>query len=356
MNSGVQINATVAVRDVTLELNMPAGSITAIVGPNGAGKSTLVGLVSGELQPDEGTVQIAGHIISGPDKHLPPHRRRIALLDQRPLLFPHLSVLDNVAFGLRARGVPKAAALQRAHEELEAVGAAHFARRHPTALSGGEAQRVALARALATDPLVLALDEPFASLDVGTATAMRRLLTSRLRGSATTVLLVTHDPLDVWALASHVISIEKGRVVAQGDVEELLGRPATGFLAQLAGLNLLRGTATESGLVAENVSVAGLWDGGEPAPAGERALATFSPSAVALYKHAPEGSPRNVWPSTVVGLDPRGDIVRVRLSLADGQSIAADITAQALSRLDIQSGDAVVSQVKAAQITLFTVC
>ncbi|MEL4358569.1 ATP-binding cassette domain-containing protein, partial [Luteococcus sp. H101] len=238
---GMRIDVRVPARDVRVDLTIPAGRTTALVGPNGAGKSTLVQLVAGQLRPGAGRVEIDGRLVSGEGLHLPTHRRPIALLQQRPLLFGHLDVLGNVAFGPRARGASRRAARQRAWAELEAVGAEQFAGRRPASLSGGQAQRVALARALATDPSVLLLDEPFAALDVAAAAAMRRVLARRLSGSVRpTTLLVTHDPLDLWALADHLVCLEAGRVAAEGPVAEVLGRPSTGFLAELSGTNLLR--------------------------------------------------------------------------------------------------------------------
>lgn len=351
--AGVRVAATVLARRFDVTVDLPAGCVTAVVGPNGAGKSTVVQLISGQLLPDSGTVEIDGRVVAQEGSGLPAHRRTIALLHQRPLLFPHLDVLDNVAFGVRARGASARTARQRAHAELEAVGAADFAARRTSALSGGEAQRVALARALATDPTVVLLDEPFASLDVATAASMRQLLSARLPRSGATVVLVTHDPLDVWALADRLIALEEGRMTAAGEVADLLGRPRTGFLADLSGTNLIQGQADEDGLLAGPDHVTGLWDETRPSESGHRTLATFAPASVALFRTTPEGSPRNTWPVTVTGLSARGATVRVRLELRDGQSFAADLTAQGAAALGVQSGESLVAQVKATQVTLF---
>ncbi len=393
---GAAIRAAVRARGVDVALALPSGRVTALVGANGAGKSTLVQLLSGELRPSAGTIQMGGSAVSDAHRHLPSHRRSVALLQQRPLLFPHLSVLDNVAFGPRARGASRAAARRRALAELDAVGAAAFADRRPESLSGGEAQRVALARALATDPTLLLLDEPFAALDVTAAASLRHLLRERLRGrldrlderserldprpdrldprpdrldprpdrldarpkKTLTTVLVTHDPLDLWALADRLVCLEGGRVVAEGGVAELLGRPTTGFLARLSGVNLLQGTSDGESLQTESAPrggsrVTGLWDDGSPAPSGVRTLATFDPTAVALFREAPHGSPRNTWPVQVLSLDPRGATVRVRLQLGDGQQLAADLTAQGIDALGVQPGDRLVAQAKATQVTLY---
>ncbi len=353
MTSGVRVAAAVTSRRFDADVDLPGGVVTAIVGPNGAGKSTLIQLVCGLLAPDRGEVVIDGSTVADATSSSPPHRRTIALLDQRPLLFPHFDVLDNVAFGVRARGASRRDARARALRELDAVGAAPFARRRPTALSGGEAQRIALARALATDPTVILLDEPFASLDVSTAASMRQLLAVRLPASGAAVGLVTHDPLDVWALADRVVCFEDGRVAATGDTAELLGRPRVGFLAELAGVNLLHGTADADGVRTPGAHVTGTWDPTRPAHPGHPALATFPPAGVALFRDAPHGSPRNTWDVRVTGLDPRGPIVRVLLALSDGQVLSADLTAQGAAALTVAPGDALVAQVKAAQVSLY---
>lgn len=357
---GVRVAARLDARGFEASVDLPAGAVTAIVGPNGAGKSTLLGLVSGLLTPSSGTVTIDGRPVAGPGRALPAHRRPVAMLEQRPLLFPHLDVLDNVAFGVRARGASTSTARERARRELDAVDAARFAGRHASELSGGEAQRVALARALATDPTVVLLDEPFAALDVPAAVAMRQLLSARLSradGSGAAVVLVTHDPLDVWALADRLVALESGRLSAQGDVASLLGRPPTRFLAELSGVNLLHGTAAgdAGGLVvrAADVAITGLWETARPAVAGHQALATFAPASVALFGDEPHGSPRNTWRVRVTGLDPRGATVRVHLELADGQPLAADLTAQGVAALGLRPGAAAVAQVKATQVTLY---
>lgn len=327
----------IGARGFEADLTLSAGRTTAVVGPNGAGKSTLLGLVSGLVRADAAAA------------HVPPHRRDVALLTQRPLLFPHLAVLDNVAFGVRARGASRADAAARALAELDAVGATDLAGRRPDQLSGGQQQRVALARALATDPGVLLLDEPLASLDVEAAAALRALLAERLEGR--TVALVTHDPLDLWMLAHDVVVIEAGRVVAHGPLDAVLERPATPFVAELAGTNRLVGTASDPDRVvlADGTTAAGVPDPDAAPLPGRPALALFEPAAVGLHRDAPGGSPRNAWPVEVVGVEPRGALVRVRLAL-DGQHLAADVTPRSVVELGLVPGARVFAAVKAAQV------
>lgn len=358
MADDVRITAAIDARQFDVDATLAAGRVTAIVGPNGSGKSTLVGLVSGELRPDRGSVSLGLRVLSDAAAHVPTHRRSIALLAQRPLLFPHLDVLDNVAFGVRARGAGKAEARERALRELDAVGAAPLASRRARALSGGEAQRVALARALATDPAIVLLDEPLASLDVATAGAMRALLAERLPACGATVALVTHDPLDIWTLADDLVCLEAGRLVESGPIAEVLARPRTGFLADLSGVNLLEGTADPHDPAANGVLVGadrvlGLWEGPEEAVGGQHVMATFAPSAVALFRTPPAGSPRNTWDVRVVDVDPRGATVRVNLTVANGQRLSADLSAPGAAALSLAPGDQLHAQVKATQVFLY---
>lgn len=341
----LHVEATVDPRGVTLDVRLPTGTVTAVVGPNGAGKSTLIHLVAGLLRPPRSRVHLDGRDVT----RLPAHRRRVALLEQQPLLFPHLTVLDNVAFGAEARGAGRRAARERAHRELAAVDAAPLARRRPRTLSGGQAQRVALARALATDPDVVLLDEPFAALDVDAAAELRVLVARRLAGR--TALLVTHDPLDLWSLADRVLAMQDGHVVTQGPVTEVLTRPGTGFLARLSGMNLVRGVVRGPVVRAGSVDVAGRWD--PTRPAHREALAVFDPAAVALFRHPADGSPRNSWPVAVRTVVPQGHRVRVLLELDDGQPLAADLSAQGVAALAVRPGERLVAQVKAAQVTLY---
>lgn len=227
----VAVRAAVPARGVDLDVALPGGAVTAVLGPNGAGKSTLLGLVSGLVRARGGQVAIGGAEVTG----TPVHRRRVALLAQGGLLFPHLTVLDNVAFGPRARGMRRRAARDRARAELDALGIGYLADRSAAALSGGQAQRVALARALAADPAVVLLDEPFAALDIASAAQMRALLSDLHQHRPCTTVLVTHDAEDVRALADHVVVIEGGRVAEAGPATEVLAAPHSPFARLLLG-------------------------------------------------------------------------------------------------------------------------
>ena len=304
----LEVVATVAERGADLRLTVPAGTTTALVGPNGAGKSTLLQLVSGQVRPDSGRVLLDGAEVSGPRVHVPVHRRRVALLEQRALLFEHLTVLDNVAFGLRARGVRRDEARARARAELDAVGCGDLGPNRSWEVSGGQAQRIALARALATDPAVVLLDEPLAALDVRAAPAIRSLLRERLRGLTT--LVVTHDAIDALSLADSLAVVESGRVVDTGPVVDLLARPRTPFLADLVGVNLLVGVATGDDVVAlaDGLAVTGVPQA--PLAPGQPAFASFAPTSVAVHASEPTGSPRTHLPALIRTVEPRGAVVR----------------------------------------------
>lgn len=362
------VDAGLAARGVRLALTVGDGETVAVMGPNGAGKSTLFGLCAGLLRPDAGSVALAGRVLADArGTWVPPHRRGVALLAQEPLLFPHLSVLENVAFAPRAAGAPRDEARAAAGRWLREVDAEELAGRRPAELSGGQAQRVAIARALAAEPRVLLLDEPFAALDVAAAAALRRLLRRVLAGR--TALVITHEPLDAHLLADRVVVLESGRVDESGPTADLLDRPRSRFAAGLAGLNFIEGRAmSERGAGPGRLRVDGLGevsgtvpDGVEPPQAGEAAIAVFRPADVALYpaptalggeSGVPHGSPRNAWDGVVRELEPRGAQVRVHCDAA-GHALVADLTPASAAELDLAQGAAVVLVAKAAAVTVY---
>lgn len=228
----LDVRAVVEPARLDVRFRVDEGETLAVLGPNGAGKSTLLDVVAGLIRPHIGDVRLDGADLvrvgqGGRDAWVPPHARGIALLAQDALLFPHLSVRDNVAFGPRSAGLSRSVARSIADRWLERVDATGLAARRPSRLSGGQSQRVAVARALATEPRLLLLDEPFGALDAGVAPAMRRLLAEVLAEKA--VILVTHDPLDALALADRVIVLDGGRIVEHGPTRDVLLNPQTDF-------------------------------------------------------------------------------------------------------------------------------
>ena len=224
-------------------LQVRRGEILALLGPNGSGKSTLLGALAGLIPLESGTVTVAGRTISDTDRGIavPPEHRGVGLLGQEPLLFPHLSAIDNVAFGRQSQGMRRPDARAEAGGWLSAVGLDGLENRKSSQLSGGQQQRVAIARALAAQPQVLLLDEPLAAVDVPTASVLRQLLRERLAQTGTAAIFVTHDVLDAIVVADRVAIMQEGRIVETGPTQRVLGAPRTRFVAALAGVNLVTG-------------------------------------------------------------------------------------------------------------------
>jgi molybdate transport system ATP-binding protein len=329
-------------------VDVAPGEVVAVLGRNGSGKSTLLAAIAGLLRPDTGRITLGGRVLTDITAGvvLRPHQRRIGLLAQQPLLFPHLSVLDNVAFAPLAAGVGRRVAREAALRYLAEVDGIQFAQRRPGRLSGGQAQRIALARALALEPDLLLLDEPLAAVDVEFAPALRSLLQMVL--AERIALIVTHQMIDALMLADRVVVLDAGRVVEQGLTKEVLTRPRSAFTARLAGLNLVTGSATADGLQADDgTELFGLVN---PVIAGTKAVAVFTPRAVAVYVDPPKGSPRNVIHDRVEVVEPNGTLVRVR----GAGGLAADITPAAAVELGLHTGAAIWFAVKAAEVSVYS--
>jgi molybdate transport system ATP-binding protein len=328
-----------------LQLDVAPGETVAVLGPNGAGKTTLLRALAG-LVPVEGTVALDGETLddSARGHHVPTERRHVGLVFQDHVLFPHLSVLDNVAFGLRAWGTRDAARL--AHGWLDRAGLGDRAKAMPRELSGGQAQRVALLRTLATEPRLLLLDEPLSALDVTIRAEVRRELSRHLKSFPGVRILVTHDPLEAIALADRLVVLEHGQIVQSGTPEEVTARPRSRFVADLAGVNLLRGTAHGDHIRLTTSAELAAPEAGE----GE-VFAVIHPRAVALYLSRPEGTPRNVWKGRAEDIDLRGERVRVRVSGA--VPLVAEVTPSAVRELNLDAGAEVWVSVKATEISVF---
>jgi len=282
------------------------------------------------------------------DTFVPTARRPIGVVFQDHLLFPRMSAVDNVAFGLRARGRGRAEATVEARAWLERFGLAEQADARPRTLSGGQAQRVALARSLATDPRLLLLDEPLAALDASTRPHVRTELRRHLATFGGARLLVTHDPLDALVLADRLVIVEAGRITQTGTPAVVTARPASRYVAELMGINLVHGTATGDRTVR--------LDGGidltvaDPLPGPDVAVA-IRPRAVTLHRHRPDGSARNTWAATVDGLEADRD--RVRVTLAGPVALTAEVTPMAVSELGLDVGTPVWASVKAVDLTAY---
>ncbi|MEO7398928.1 MAG: ABC transporter ATP-binding protein, partial [Ilumatobacteraceae bacterium] len=273
-------------------------------------------------------------------------QRPIAFVFQDYLLFAHLSALENVAFGLRARGVAKGIARQRAGELLERVGLVEHAGHKPHALSGGQAQRVALARALATEPRLLLLDEPLAALDAGARSSVRRDLRRSLESFDGMRLLVTHDPVDAYALADRVAIVDGGRIIQVGTIAEVTAHPRSRYVADLIGVNLIAGIVGDGALVTASGAQVVVADA-----AGGESLAMIRPQAISIHRDPASGSARNQWLVTVTDIDRLGD--RVRIGLEGDLALVAEITIDALHALEIRPGDTVWAAAKATDIEVY---
>jgi sulfate transport system ATP-binding protein len=291
----------VALDDVSLEV--PDGSLTALLGPSGSGKSTLLRIIGGLESPDEGSVQINGEEATT----ISPQRRGIGFVFQHYAAFKHMTVHDNVAFGLKIRKQPKARVKERVDELLGIVGLAGYAARYPSQLSGGQRQRMALARALAVEPRVLLLDEPFGALDAKVRAELREWLRRLHEEVHVTTLLVTHDQEEAMSIADHIAVMGHGRIEQVGAPRELYDQPANAFVMSFLG------------------------------PVSKLGSKLVRPHDIALSEQAVEGAAQAMV-SRVVHL---GFEVRVDLMLAEGQAVEVQLTRHEADELELSSGDIV---------------
>jgi molybdate transport system ATP-binding protein len=348
MSLEAQVRLQLGALSLNAQLTASSGEVVAILGPNGSGKTTLLRALAGSIPLTEGRIVLDGEVLedTAAGIRLPSEKRPVGVVFQDYLLFPHLSVLENVAFGLRARGADKAAAREKAREWLERFGLTDYARRRPSALSGGQAQRVALARALATEPHLLLLDEPMAALDAGSRVEVRRELRKHLASFQGVRLLVTHNPLEAAALADRLVVLEEGRVVQEGRFPEVAEHPRSSYVAELVGLNLFRGKAGEGrvDLDPQGCLIVAAAISGE-------VFVAIHPRAVALHRHRPEGSPRNNWQGEIDGVDLEQD--RVRVKVTSEITIVAEVTVAAAAELDLSAGGPIWVSVKATEIAAY---
>ena len=331
-----------------MELTVQEGEVVALLGPNGAGKTTLLRAVAGLVPFRSGHVRLDGKLLedAATGEYVPTERRPIGFVFQDYLLFPHLSVLDNVAFGLRSRGVSRQAAAEKAAYWLDRVRLKSYAGSKPAELSGGQRQRVALARALAPDPRLLLLDEPLSALDVTTRAEVRRDLKRHLESFQGIRLVVTHDPLEAVALADRLIVMEGGHLVQTGTAAEVTEHPRSQYVADLVGVNLVRGTADHGSVKlssGQTIAAAG-------AEVGE-VFAVVHPRAVAIHRAHPEGSPRNVWQGRATSIELLGNRVRVRIEAR--VPLVAEVTPAALRELNLVEGGEVWLSFKATDVAVY---
>ncbi|PZS18723.1 MAG: ABC transporter ATP-binding protein [Pseudonocardiales bacterium] len=362
--SGLVVDATLQRGTFCLDVDFDVapGEVLGVLGPNGAGKTTLLRALAGLTALTAGRITLDGDRLDDSDAgvFIPADRRPVGFVFQNYRLFPHLSVLDNVAFAPRSRRMGRSSSRQAAEKWLERLGLRELGDRKPAQLSGGQAQRVALARALAAEPGLLLLDEPLAALDARTRLEVRAELRRHLEEFPGPTLIVTHDPLEAMVMTDRLLVIEDGRIVQQGTPAAVARRPATQYVARLVGLNLYAGTRGDAAGIQ-------LDDGGTLTAAGQprahqardappptgRVLLAVRPSAIAVHTTRPDhSSPRNVWPGTVSGLELLTD--RVRVQVTGAPSALVDITPAAVADLGLSNGTPVWLSAKATDIDIYS--
>jgi sulfate transport system ATP-binding protein len=332
---------TPAVSDVSFQA--PSGAITTLLGPSGAGKSTLLRLIAGLELPDSGSVRIEGVDCT----HLPVQKRGIGVVFQSYALFKHMTVRQNIAFGLETRRLPRPDIEARVDEMLRMVQLEEFGQRYPGQLSGGQRQRVAFARALAIRPKLLLLDEPFGALDSRVRVELREWLQELHEQTGVTTLLVTHDQEEALEISQHVVVLSDGRVAQAGTPEEIYDRPATPFVASfVGGTSVLRGRV-RSGRAEMGTLVV---EAPHSAREGEAVHAFVRPHDIKIAKPANGVS----GPSTLLveRLKSVGGYVKVLLKLPSGETVTVEVPRSEFENLGVVEGDHVHADVRMAKVFL----
>ena len=338
------------------ELTAPARGVLVLVGESGSGKTTLLKLIAGLLAPDRGRIAFGGQVLAGDGAFVPARHRPIGYVAQDYALFPHLTVRDNVGFGLHASGVEAAARGERVARALDRLGIAGFAARRPHELSGGQQQRVALARALVLEPAILLLDEPLAALDLQTRRTVRGELKQLFEQLGCLTIFVTHSPAEGLAFGGHMAVLEAGRVTQQGPREELLRRPRTRYVADFIGTNLVVARVDRS--AADGLVHLRLPGGREIVAAGTEhegdVFAVIDPREITVSLEPPQGSAQNTLRGMVADLmpePPSGE--RVRVGLATSPPLVAELTRASVDQLRLAPGVLVTATFKASGVRVF---
>jgi len=368
---------------LNLDLTADGGQTTVLLGESGAGKSTVLRLLAGLLHPERGCITLDGVTYFDSEKRIsvPPQARPFGYVFQDYTLFPHLSVFENVAFGLRAQRMPRGTIRQRVGEALEQVRLVGYDARRPAQLSGGQQQRVAIARALALHPQLLLLDEPLAALDVQTRREVRQELRQILSHAGITTVMVTHQHLEALLFGQRILVLDHGSVIQEGSQQNLLQYPRSSYVAELVGMNFFRGqilycetdalcTIRVYGNGGEGVEVSAALEEHARAQTpgiGEEAFVVVDPRSITLYATHPDSSARNVFHGEIVQLLRLGASTgnggeydgRVRVSIlldgsADSTPLTAEITEASANRMDLHEGKSLYAAFKATEARAYT--
>ena len=333
---------------VDVNLKVKKGDYLTIIGPTGSGKSILLETIAGFYKPKKGRVYLEGEDITD----LPPEKRNMSIVYQDYVLFPHKTVFDNIAYGLKKKIKDKDKIKEEITQIVEVLNISHLLHRTPDTLSGGEQQRVALARALVVKPKLLLMDEPFSALDVKTKENLRKLVKKAIKEYETTVLHVTHDFDDVWSLANRVAVMKNGRILQEGEVNEIFYKPSINFVAEFVGTNVLEGEVIdkEDGLTkirAGSLELLSVDDGD-----GVVRL-SIRPEDIVISKHPIETSARNEFRCKVDRIKRMGNLVYLTLSVDDIR-LRCILTPNALYSLNIKEGDVVYAVIKATNVRIIS--
>ncbi len=354
-----------------VELHVPDRTVMVLVGESGSGKSTVLRLLAGLLAPERGRLVVDGGTWFDAEQResLPANARAVGHVAQDHALFPHLSVAQNVAFGLEAQRLPGAEVKRRTASALERLGVLALAARRPDGLSGGQQQRVAIARAIVLEPSLLLLDEPLSALDAQSRRVIRGELRRLLATLPCTTVYVTHSPSEALAMGERITVLEAGRVTQTGAREELMRHPRSAYVAEFLGVNLFRGTLVSASATGANEGGAVRSTSTPPGPSrialpeGELVLAAtgtdgdtsaiVNPREITLTLERPSGTARNVFAGVIEELAPEppsGE--RVRVSVASVPPLIAEVTRQAVDELHLAPGTRVYASFKASGVLL----
>ena len=367
---------------LSIDFRVETGKTTVLLGESGAGKSTILRHLAGLLEPQKGHISLDNVVYFDSERRvaLPPQARPFGYVFQDYVLFPHLTVFENVAFGLRAQHLPRRVINQRVAQALEQVHLEEFVQRRSTKLSGGQQQRVAIARALALQPELLLLDEPLAALDVQTRREVRQELRRILMETQITTVMVTHQYLEALLFGERILVLDHGKVIQQGDQRDLREYPRSPYVAELVGVNLFRGhiaryeantmCVVQLDCDLQPVEVVATLKEREQAdeiPAlGNDAFVIVEPRSVTLYLTPPDSSARNVFRGEIVHLLPARTLggstddgsIRVSIVLDQAGSSAppltAEITEASAARMDLREGKTVYATFKATEASVYT--